>query len=145
MPTAISTEMAEPDKPVVFRPARSRDLAAIVSLLANDELGRHRENPELPLASDYLDAFAAVEADPNQLLVVVLDGDEVIGTLQISFIPGIARKAAWRGQIEAVRIAESQRNSGLGQQMFDWAISQCRSRGRPQSMIDSGLKLMSVS
>ena len=53
----------------------------------------------------------------------------VIGTMQISFIPGIARLGAWRGQIEAVRIAKEDRSSGVGQRMFEWAISQCRSRG----------------
>ena len=55
--------------------------------------------------------------------------DEVIGTLQLTFIPGLARTGAWRGQIEAVRIAETHRGSGVGQQMFEWAIEQCRARG----------------
>ena len=53
----------------------------------------------------------------------------MVGTLQLSFIPGIARSGAWRGQIEAVRVAASVRSEGLGQQMFEWAIEQCRARG----------------
>ena len=77
----------------------------------------------------YVTAFHAIAADPNQRLVVAVDGDTVIGTLQLSFIPGIARAGAWRGQIEAVRIAAPFRSAGLGQQMFDWAISECGSRG----------------
>jgi ribosomal protein S18 acetylase RimI-like enzyme len=35
---------------------------------------------------------------------------------------------SWRGQIEAVRIAKHRRDSGLGQKMFEWAISECMSR-----------------
>ena len=114
---------------IVFRSALLADVPAIVALLADDELGSQRENIGMPLDPRYVDAFQAIEADANQRLVVVADGDEIIGTLQLSFIPGIARMGSWRGQIEAVRIAAHRRDSGLGQKMFDWAISECRSRG----------------
>jgi ribosomal protein S18 acetylase RimI-like enzyme len=114
---------------IVFRSALLADVPAIVALLANDELGSQREITGIPLDQRYVDAFQAMEADSNQRLVVVVDGDEIIGTLQISFIPGIARMGSWRGQIEAVRIAAHRRDSGLGQKMFEWAISECRSRG----------------
>ena len=115
---------------ITFRAAEDADLPAVVSLLADDDLGQLREDPRLLLAREYLEAFQAIKTDSNQLLVVAEDGaGVVIGTLQISFIPGIARVGAWRGQIEAVRIAKEHRSSGLGQRMFEWAISQCRSRG----------------
>ena len=71
----------------------------------------------------------AIAADTNQQLVVAVQGDTVVGTLQLSFIPGMARRGAWRGQIEAVRIAAPLRGSGLGHRMFEWAIDTCRARG----------------
>ncbi|CAN7756002.1 GNAT family N-acetyltransferase [Caballeronia sp. LjRoot34] len=114
---------------IIFRTALLVDIPAIVALLADDELGSQREIIGTPLDQRYVDAFQAIEADVNQRLVVVADGDKIIGTLQISFIPGIARMGSWRGQIEAVRIAAHRRDSGLGQKMFEWAISECRSRG----------------
>jgi len=114
---------------IVFRTALLADVPAIVALLADDELGSQRENIGMPLDPRYVDAFQAIEADANQRLVVVADGNEIIGTLQLSFIPGIARMGSWRGQIEAVRIAAHRRDSGLGQKMFEWAISECKSRG----------------
>jgi ribosomal protein S18 acetylase RimI-like enzyme len=113
---------------IVFRSALLSDVRAIVALLADDELGSQREITGTLLDQRYVDAFDAIEADANQRLVVVVDGNEVIGTLQISLIPGIARMGAWRGQIEAVRIAAHRRDSGLGHKMFEWAISECRSR-----------------
>ena len=76
-----------------------------------------------------VDAFAAIEADPNQMLVVATAGERVVGTLQISFIPGLSRKGMWRGQIEGVRIAADLRGSGLGRRAFEWAIEACRARG----------------
>ncbi|WP_338689761.1 GNAT family N-acetyltransferase [Bradyrhizobium sp. 26S5] len=112
---------------IAFRQAQPADLPAIIALLANDVLGQQREDPSSP--PKYVDAFEAILADPNQLLVVATADDEVIGTLQLTFIPGLARLGAWRGQIEAVRIAETHRSSGDGQQMFEWAIAQCRARG----------------
>jgi GNAT superfamily N-acetyltransferase len=114
---------------IAFRRAQPADLPAIVALLASDVLGRQREDASFPLDPHYVDAFQAILADPNQLQMVATSGDEVIGTLQLTFIPGLARKGAWRGQIEAVRIAETHRGSGVGQQMFEWAIAQCRAKG----------------
>ncbi|MFZ4876606.1 GNAT family N-acetyltransferase [Janthinobacterium sp. Mn2066] len=118
--------------PVIFRTAQASDLAAIIGLLADDPLGAQRETVTpagSPPAACYLDAFKAIAADTNQQLVVAVENEVVVGTLQLSFIPGIARRGAWRGQIEAVRIAATHRSAGLGQQMFEWAIARCRARG----------------
>ena len=112
-----------------IRRATFEDLPAIVALLADDPLGAQREDASLPLAQSYIAAFRAIEADSNQLLAVVIEQDRVIGTLQLTFIPGIARKGAWRGQIEAVRVASDRRDRGLGRQIFAWAIAECEKRG----------------
>lgn len=114
---------------IAFRSARAADLPAIVGLLADDPVGRLREDATEPLAAAYRDAFAAIAADPNQLLAVVMERDRVIGTLQITFIPGLSRTGMWRGQIEGVRIAAGHRGAGLGRQAFEWAIGECRARG----------------
>lgn len=114
---------------IVFRRARAEDLAAIVDLLVDDVLGRTREDSSKPGIEPYMAAFAAIDVDPNQLLVVAADGDEIVGTLQLSFMPGLARTGAWRGQIEAVRIASARRGGGIGKEMIEWAIAKCRDRG----------------
>ncbi|NGN41940.1 GNAT family N-acetyltransferase [Mesorhizobium sp. CGMCC 1.15528] len=114
---------------LLFRPASESDLAAIVALLADDNLGSTRENASLPLDQRYSAAFEAIARDPNQLLAVAeLDG-KVVGCLQVTFIPGLSRTGMWRGQIESVRIAASLRGRGAGKAFFAWAIEQCRSRG----------------
>lgn len=114
---------------IVFRPAQAADLPAIIALLSDDILGQQREDPSSPPNRRYIDAFQAILADPHQLQVVATLREEVIGTLQLTFIPGLARKGAWRGQIEGVRVSEAHRGSGVGQQMFEWAIGQCRAKG----------------
>ncbi|MXP62447.1 GNAT family N-acetyltransferase [Roseomonas sp. M0104] len=114
---------------VSFRPAHLSDLPAIIALLAEDALGRGREMVSTPPDPRYLAAFEAIKADPNQMLVVAAEGEAVVGTLQITFIPGLSRAGAWRGQIEAVRVAASRRGNGLGQRMIAWAIAESRARG----------------
>jgi len=114
---------------VEFRRANAVNLAAIVALLADDPLGGERESPGGALDPGYRDAFAAIERDPNQLLAVAERDGRVIGVLQLSFIPGLTRRGMWRGQIEGVRVASSERRGGIGRAMLEWAITECRDRG----------------
>ena len=114
---------------ITIRRAKADDLPAIVSLLADDPLGAARENSALPIDQRYAQAFAAIDADPNQFLAVAVDASGIVGTLQLTFVPGLSRMGSWRGQIEAVRIAENRRGAGLGEHLLLWAISECRKRG----------------
>jgi ribosomal protein S18 acetylase RimI-like enzyme len=98
-------------------------------MLADDELGLVREDTSIPLNAKYTRAFAAIEQDPNQILVVVEERDDLVGCLQLTFVPGLSRLGMWRGQIESVRIASGNRGKGLGRKMFEWAIAECRKRG----------------
>jgi GNAT superfamily N-acetyltransferase len=119
--------MPSPD--IVLRRAVAADLPAIVALLADDPLGRMREDPLMPLRDAYRDAFAVIDRDPHQLLMVADEGQAAVGTLQLTFIPGLTRLGAWRGQMEGVRIHRDHRGGGLGQRMMEWAIARCRERG----------------
>lgn len=112
-----------------FRRATAADLQVIVAMLADDVLGSSRESASPAVAECYRTALAEIDADPNQFLCVVEDGPEIVGTLQLSFIPGFARAGAKRGQIEAVRIASDRRDEKLGEAIFAWAIDECRTRG----------------
>jgi ADP-ribose pyrophosphatase YjhB (NUDIX family)/ribosomal protein S18 acetylase RimI-like enzyme len=112
---------------VVLRRATADDVQAVVGLIADDQLGATREDPADLTA--YLRAFAAIDADPSQLLVVVAEGAAVVGTMQLSFIPGLSRGGAMRGQVEAVRVAASHRGRRLGEQMIRWAVDESARRG----------------
>lgn len=114
---------------VIFRRAEHSDLPAIIAMLADDDLGAGREDASDPPNPRYVCAFAAIDEDPNQLLAVGVRSGNVIACLQITFLPGLSRLGQWRGQIESVRVASSERGSGLGRKLFTWAIEQCRARG----------------
>src|SRR6188508_1157293 len=113
---------------LTFRRATAADLPTIIGLLADDELGRQREDTSTPINARYTEAFAAIDRDPNQLLAVVERDAAVIGCLQLTFIPGMSRRGMWRGQIESVRISSAERGGGIGRTMFEWGIAECRRR-----------------
>lgn len=114
---------------VILRRAEAGDIPAIVDLLAADQLGATRDGVNTPedLAA-YTLAFRAIDADPAHLLVVGLAGQQLVATMQLSFIPGLARRGALRAQIEAVRVHESYRGRGLGAAMIGWAVEEARGR-----------------
>ena len=112
-----------------FRKAIKSDISKIVEMIADDELGKARENFQIPLPSEYYDAFDNIASDENQELIVVEDKNgEIIGTLQLSFIQYLTYQGGIRAQIEAVRIKKNQRGLGVGKAMFEWAIDRAKKR-----------------
>lgn len=112
-----------------FRDATPDDLAFIITLMTANSVVATEDQPDNPHHPAYLAAFEAISADPNQRLVVAeLDGERV-GTLQLSFIPGLARLGMWRGLLESVHVVAERRSQGLGGQMARWALEECRERG----------------
>ncbi len=120
---------AEPEllEQLRFRQAVIDDLPTLLQLLADDDLGKNREavGSADPV---YQQAFAEISADKNQyLLVAELDG-AVIAMLQLTFIPGLSRRGAWRALIEAVRVASHLRSRGIGHALMQQAIQLAQAR-----------------
>ena len=115
--------------------ARTEDVETIVAMLADDPLGARRESPEEPRI--YQAAFEAIDADPNQFLAVARRDGRVVGTLQLTFIPGLSRRGAMRAQVEAVRVHTSERGRGLGTDLLLWAEEEARRRGAAMVQLTS--------
>ena len=112
-----------------FREATKNDLLQIVEMITDDELGKTRENYQIPLPVEYLNAFEKINSDENQELIVVENEDlEIIGTLQLSFIQYLTYRGGIRAQIEAVRIRNDKRGLGIAKIMFEWVINRAKER-----------------
>jgi ribosomal protein S18 acetylase RimI-like enzyme len=111
---------------MIIRKAIEKDLPSIVKLLANDPLGKKRENYQEPLPVSYRKAFSEINADNNNLLMVVEEKDTIIGILQLTFIPYLTYQGGKRALIESVRIDESYRVKGVGKKLIEWAIAKSR-------------------
>jgi GNAT superfamily N-acetyltransferase len=107
-----------------IRPVVADDVPAVVAMLADDPLGAQRESPDD--LSPYLAALERLNGDPNQHVVVAVREGRVVGTLQLTVIPGLSRKGATRSLIEGVRVHADERGSGLGTQLIEWAIDESR-------------------
>ena len=113
-----------------FRKATKADVFYIVQMLADDPLGQKREAFSTPFPVKYYTAFESISKDENQeLMVVENETKEIIGTLQLSFIPYLTYQGGIRAQIEAVRIHKDFRGKGLGDQFFQWAINRAKEKG----------------
>jgi GNAT superfamily N-acetyltransferase len=112
---------------LTFRRARRDDIPAIVAMLADDPLGAARETPED--IAPYEAAFALVDGNPNQELVVAERDGEAMATAQISFMPGLSHRGMWRAEIEAVRVRSDQRGGGVGGTLIRHCIDLARTRG----------------
>ena len=112
-----------------IRPARRDDTTAIIRLLADDDLGRSRENTAEPLAPTYFAAFEAIANDDRNILVVAeaADGD-ILGCLQLTIIPGLSYQGAERALIEDVRVDSRYRNRKIGHRLLNWAVDEARRR-----------------
>jgi ribosomal protein S18 acetylase RimI-like enzyme len=114
--------------PLKFRQAAREDLPDIVRMLADDFLGAARERYENPLPASYVKAFADIEADKNNELIVAETDGEIIGTLQITFTPSISFQGGKRASIESVRIDEKFRGRGFGKELIKWAVERAKGK-----------------
>jgi GNAT superfamily N-acetyltransferase len=111
-------------KDLEIRAAVTDDLPAVVAMLADDPLGARRESPDD--LTPYRAALERITDDPNQHLVVAVREGSVVGTLQLTIVPGLSRRGATRSIIEGVRIHADERGSGLGTRLIEWAVAESR-------------------
>ena len=113
---------------VIFRRATRDDLPAIMTLLADDDIARARGGYDTGLPTE---AFARIDADPRNELIVASTEDDgaIVGTCQLTFIPGLSRGGAERMTIEAVRVRTDLRGAGIGRRMMEFALDRARARG----------------
>jgi ribosomal protein S18 acetylase RimI-like enzyme len=121
--------VVEVEKEITFRLATAGDLDWIVQMLADDTLGKERERYAHPLPDGYLNAFQAIESDPNNELTVACHDTGIIGVMQITFTPYLTHQGSWRATIEGVRTSSSVRGQGVGTQMINWAVERAKERG----------------
>ncbi|MER5886745.1 GNAT family N-acetyltransferase [Streptomyces sp. NPDC001941] len=126
----------EPVRPtaLTLRPAARADLPAVLALLADEE--RVVDPSTLVVDEAHERAFTAIDTDPrNEVLVLVEGADDqdaggrVVGSLQVTYVPGLSKGGAERALIEAVRIRADRRSGGLGRILMERTIDRARARG----------------
>lgn len=114
---------------LTIREACEADLPFIVGLIASDPVADTRDPPASDDAAQQLAGFRAIAADANHALYVAECDGEPVGSFQLSFLPVVARRGAWRAMIESVRVAPEHQGKGIGAEMMRWAIARAEERG----------------
>ena len=108
--------------PMTLRRASVRDLDPIMALLSDDPVSASRG--DIAAETDrpaYLDALEQIVADPANEILLAIDGaGRAVGTLQLTRIPGMARRGSTRLLVEAVRVRSDLRSAGIGGAMMRW-------------------------
>jgi GNAT superfamily N-acetyltransferase len=118
-----------PKMTLTFRDATRADLPIVLQLSYDGAAAPGLAAVPEPDSPSTIAAFEAIKADPNHRVLVAEEDGEVVGTIQISFLPGLANNGAWRGQLENVMVRSDKRGNGVGGRMVAWAIERCRERG----------------
>ncbi|MET0532276.1 MAG: GNAT family N-acetyltransferase [Microvirga sp.] len=113
----------------LVREARFEDLEAIIRLHEEDELGSHGDAWTLETKPAYEAAFQAIARSTENTLFVAVDGNEVIGTFQLTFIPNLTGRGAMRVKVESVKVKSARRSGGIGARMMAFAEDYARTNG----------------
>lgn len=113
---------------IEIREATIEDLPGIIRIITEDRLASGRDRYTDPLDPCYVQAFRTIEADPDNILLVVCRDGEVVGNLQLTFTPYLTYHGSWRATIENVRVAAAYRDQGLGSRMMEYAIGLAREK-----------------
>ncbi|SOC43644.1 GNAT family N-acetyltransferase [Salinicoccus kekensis] len=112
-----------------FRMAGEEDLQEIISMLADDELGKTRETVSDLIEEKYIQSFRDIEAQAGNQILLATENGAITGCLQLTFIPTLARGGQKRAQIEGVRVHKSHRGKGVGRALFEEAIRLAKKDG----------------
>jgi len=123
-----------------YHHATPADLPFIIGQIVEDSVVTLDDDAADAMAPHYVDALAAITADPHQEMFVVRLGEEAVGCFQLSYLPGLMRRGMWRGQIEVVHVTPERRNGGIGSQMMRWAVARCREKGCGMVQLTSNKK-----
>lgn len=118
LPVRLTTRSGE----LTLRDAVDEDLDALMALLSDDPISAARGDVAAPEdRPQYAQALRSIVDDPANALLVAEDADgRLVGTLQLTRIPGMARRGATRLVVEAVRVSSALRSGGIGSALMRW-------------------------
>lgn len=117
---------------ISIRRARLEDVPRIATLIMQGAAKQTMTEAEIAAEAahpGYEEAFAAVQASPDNTLFVAEQAGTVVGTFQITLIPGLVAKGRRRAKIESVHVAPECRGQGIGAVMMHHAVAFARQNG----------------
>ena len=107
---------------LIIEKAKLKNLKDLIYLLFDDNLGKDRENISETSFNNYKKSFMKILNDSNNEIFIMILNDQIIGTMQLTFIPGLSMEGMTRCQIESVRIKKDYRKKGYGSELIKKGI-----------------------
>jgi len=114
--------------PISTRRATTSDLPRLVELLQQLSLEEPRESPDEPLDA-YRRAFARIDGDPNQQLLVAESEGRVVRTLVVVVIANLSHRGKPWAVVENVVVDAAVRGRGVGEALLREAEAIARAAG----------------
>ncbi len=114
---------------LVMREARAEDVEAIVRLHEADAIGGHGDRWGETHRPAYEAAFEAIAASAQNALYVAEEAGAVVGTFQLTLIPGLTGRGVLRAKLEAVQVRADRRSAGIGAALVADAEARARQAG----------------
>ena len=107
---------------LIIEKAKLKNLKDLIYLLFDDDLGKQRENLSDKSINKYKKSFTKILNDSNNEIFIMILNDQIIGMMQLTFIPGLSMQGITRCQIESVRIKKEYRGKGYGSKLINKGI-----------------------
>ena len=128
------TAVPEPGS-LVVREATLHDLDAVLALQREDSFNAFSEPDHV--SANQRAAFAGIDADPQQQLLVGTLDERVVTTAQVTWIRMLSADGGLYCQVEAVRTASDLRGRGIGAQLMAVIEAEARRRGAARIQLTS--------
>jgi ribosomal protein S18 acetylase RimI-like enzyme len=117
---------------ITIRRAKAGDVARIAELIMLGAATQMMTPEEIAVEArhpGYAEAFAEIDTSKDNMLFVAERAGEVVGTFQVTLIPGLVARGRKRGKIESVHVAPESRGLGIGALMIRHALAFAGERG----------------
>lgn len=114
---------------LIFRRATRDDLPVIVGLYADDDKGGHGDGWNETNRPAYEAAFAEIDSNPRDALMVIESDGAVVGTFLMTELPGLTGRASRRLQLRSVEVRADLRSRGIGARILAYVEHYAKTRG----------------
>ena len=124
-----------------IRPAKLADIPRLLELYGELSLSTSPVEKALsPSAADYERAFERMTYSPGLELLVLEEGGEVAGVVELLIVPNLSHSALPWAAIESLIVDERFRRKGFGRMLMDYAIKRAREAGCYKLVLTSNKK-----
>lgn len=126
------TRTAADPAEIAIRRARAEDVTRIAELIMLGAATQTMTPQQIAAEAQhpgYAQAFAEIAASPDNALFVAERAGAVVGTFQVTLIPGLVARGRKRAKIESVHVAPECRGLGIGRLMVAHALAFAKGEG----------------